>query len=164
MKKFTFSIIFFIVMGCVNMAFAQGAYDSAIGLRFGSPLAISYKKFVKDDIAAEGYLAFRSFSGYSFTSVALSAQKHNPISEVENLSWYYGAGAGLFFYSFDNDFVTDSGSLGIGLQGYLGLDYAFSEIPLNLSIDWIPTIFISGFGSGFGAGYGTLSARYILNQ
>ncbi len=165
MKKLTSGILILFMLGLCQTSFAQGNYKTAIGLRLGSPVALSYKTFVKEDIAAEGYLSFRSFSGYSFTSVGVSGQKHTPIPSVERLSWYYGAGLGAFFYSFDNDFIRgDSGSLGIGIQGYLGLDYALADTPLNFSVDWIPTFFVSGFGSGFGAGYGTFAVRYILNR
>jgi len=165
MKKLFSGILFLFMLGLCQTTFAQGNYKSAIGLRLGSPLAISYKTFVKDDIAAEAYVGFRSFGGYSFTTVNISGQKHTPIASVERLSWYYGAGLGAYFYNFDNDFIgDDGGSLGIGLQGYLGLDYCLADTPLNFSVDWIPTFFVSGFGNGFGAGYGTLAVRYILGR
>jgi hypothetical protein len=47
-------------------------------------------------------------------------------------------------------------------MGVIGLDYKFSEIPLNLSVDWMPTYFLGGYIGGFGGGYGSLSARYVL--
>ncbi len=164
MKTITNGILLLFMLCLSFSSFAQDTYKSAIGLRLGSPVAVSYKTFVKEDIAAEAYLAFRSYNGYSFTAIGVSGQKHNPIPSVERLSWYYGAGLGAYFYSFDNDFIAgDNGSLSLGLQGYLGLDYAFEDFPINISVDWIPTYFVSGFGDGFGGGYGTLAVRYILN-
>ena len=49
-------------------------------------------------------------------------------------------------------------------MGNLGLDYKFDNTPINISADWVPTIYIgSGYLSGFGGGYGALAVRYTLN-
>jgi len=142
---------------------AQGAtYNTAVGLRLGYPTSVSAKKFFNDDLAAEAYVGFRGFSGYNWINLSAALQKHTPIDELDGLQWYYGAGATIFLYSYDRGFAG-GGSTGIGLQGYLGLDYAIPDTPLSVTVDWIPTIFISGFTSGFGAGYGTLGVRYILD-
>ncbi len=142
------------------------SYSSAIGARFGSPLSVSYKMFINDNgHAVEGIAGFRSYSDYSWVNVGAAYQLHNDISSVDGLYWYYGAGAAAFFWSFNNNFIggADQANLSVGIQGYLGLDYTFSGAPVNASIDWIPTFFISGFGSGFGAGYGALAVRYTLD-
>ncbi|HKK76120.1 MAG TPA: hypothetical protein VJ953_13660 [Saprospiraceae bacterium] len=142
---------------------AQGAtYNTAVGLRLGYPLSASLKKFVGEDLAAEAYVGFRGFSGYSWVNIAAALQKHAPIEDIDGLQWYYGGGATVLFYSYD--FGFDGGSnTGIGLQGYLGLDYKFDDVPLSVTLDWIPTLFISGFTNGFGAGYGSLGVRYTLD-
>ena len=138
-------------------------YATAVGLRLGYPLSLSLKKFFTEDIAGEAYIGFRGFSGYSWVNIAVAVQKHAPIDAVDGLQWYYGAGASVFFFNFDNDFFGDSSTTtSFGVQGYIGLDYTFADIPLNLSLDWIPTIFINGFGSGFSGSYGSLAARYVI--
>jgi hypothetical protein len=84
---------------------------------------------------------------------------------VEGLKWYFGGGASAYYWNYDNDFYpnNDFASLSFGLHGIVGLDYKFADIPLNLSIDWIPTVVIGGeFLTGFGGSYGALSARYVL--
>lgn len=136
-------------------------YKSAIGLRLGSPLSVSYKTFISDKGAFEGVAGFRSYVGYSWFNVGAYYQHHNDISSVGGLRWYYGAGANIYFWSFDSGITGSSTS--IGISGVLGLDYKFSDIPLNLSVDWIPTFFVNGYGDRFGAGYGALAARYVLN-
>lgn len=165
-KFFLVVMVFFAFTLSSEGLHAQGAtYTTAAGLRLGYPLSASIKHFIKDDIAVEGYVGFRGFSGYNWVSVSGAVQVHNPIESVDGLQWYWGGGASAFFYSFDNSFFGDtSTSTAFGIQGYLGLDYAFEDIPLNITADWIPTIFLNGIGSGFGAGYGTLGVRYILNQ
>jgi hypothetical protein len=89
-------------------------------------------------------------------------QVHKPINGVDGLQWYFGGGASALLYTFDTGFAND-GTFGIGINGVLGLDYKFADAPINLSADWMPTIYISGYLSGFGGGLGALSARYTLN-
>jgi hypothetical protein len=136
---------------------AQGAtYDSAIGLRLGYPLSVSYKKFFSEDLAGEANIGFgSSWYGYGGINISIAAQKHSSlnIDELENLQWYIGAGALADF----DEFRT-----GIGVQGYIGLDYKFDEIPLNLTLDFIPTIFLNDYYRTF-ASYGSLGVRYVLD-
>jgi len=141
-------------------------YTTAIGARLGSPLSASVKHFIKDDMAIEATAGFRGYTGFNSVNISGSVQLHNPIEDVEGLSWYYGGGVGVYFWNYDNVFVNEnSGSTTIGIQGYLGLDYRFDGAPVNLSIDWIPTFLLSGGGAdGFGAGYGSLGVRYIINE
>lgn len=138
-------------------------YNSAVGLRLGYPLSLSYKKFISERSALEGVVGFRSYTGYSWFNVGAYYQIHNDIASVDGLRWYYGFGANVYFWSWDSNFVNPGSNLSIGVSGVLGLDYKFAEIPLNLSVDWIPTFFINGYGNGFGGGYGALAARYTLN-
>jgi hypothetical protein len=140
------------------------AYNSAVGLRFGYPTSVSFKKFLSDDKAFEAYAGLRGYSGYRYINLNAALQFHNPISSVDNLSWYYGFGGGVYLWSFDSGFIGgDDGSVGIAVQGYLGLDYKFDSVPVNLSIDWVPSFFLTGYGNGFSGDYGALTARYVLN-
>ncbi len=164
MKKITllFSMLFLLALAS-NLK-AQD-YQSAIGLRLGSPLAVSYKFFISDPAAVELYVGFRSYSlGYTFINPGAMYQYHFPISSIDGLQWYVGAGASLYLYNFKTNFsCPDCDGLAFGLNGVLGLDYKFTDAPINLSADWLPTIVIGGNFTGFGAGYGALSARYTLN-
>jgi hypothetical protein len=148
-----------------NLKMNAQSYNSAVGLRFGYPTSVSYKKFLNDSKAIEAYAGLRSWSGYSYVSLNAALQFHKPIESVQNLSWYWGAGAGAYIWSFDSGFPgADDGSFGLALQGYLGLDYKISSAPVNLSLDWVPSFFLTGYGNGFGGGYGGLSARYVLGD
>jgi hypothetical protein len=160
MKTRFFTLVIAMLL-VVTVSQAQD-YKSAIGLRLGSPLSVSYKTFISEKGAFEGVAGFRSFVGYSWFNVGAYYQHHNEIASVDGLKWYYGAGVNAYFWSYDTGFLGD-GSTSFGISGVLGLDYKFADIPLNLSADWIPTFFVNGFGSGFGAGYGALAARYTLN-
>lgn len=159
MKKtlFVLAIAMLAIVGTVS---AQ-SYKSAIGARLGSPFAASYKVFISEPGAIEIFAGFRGYPGYSWVSANALYQHHSPINGVENLSWYVGGGAGVQFWSWKSNALDANTS--ISIMGVVGLDYKFAEIPLNLSLDWMPTYFLGGYIGGFGGGYGSISARYVLN-
>jgi hypothetical protein len=161
MKKLILLSVFMLVLGVAS----QAQYSSAIGLRLGYPVSATYKKFLNDNNAFELTAGFRGYSGYSWFNVGAYYQIHKDLGSVDNLRWYYGAGANVYFWNFDNGFLNDNASnTSFGISGVLGLEYTFDDIPLAVSADWIPTFFINGYGSGFGGGYGGLAARYILGK
>lgn len=138
-------------------------YDRGIGLRLGYPTSISYKQFISNQGAVELFLGFRSWNTHGWTNIGGMYQHHNDISELRGLSWYYGGGASVFFWNYKSNFPDNRGAgTSIGILGVVGLDYKFAEAPINLSLDWIPTFFVNGYGSGFGGGYGALSVRYTF--
>ena len=138
-------------------------YKSAVGLRLGSPVAVTYKHFLNDDNAFEVFGSFRAFNGYSWIAASGAYQIHNDFPDVDNLKWYYGAGGSVYFYSFDTGFGGNSGSTAVGINGYIGLDYKIESAPVSITIDWIPTFFLNGFTSGFGSGFGSVGVRYVLD-
>lgn len=136
-------------------------FDSAVGLRLGYPTSVTYKKFINETAAIEGYVGFRSFAGASYLSVNGAFQLHKDIADVDQLQWYYGAGAGVVLWNVD----FGNNSTSVGIQGYLGLSYTFDGTPINVSADWIPTFFLNGltgYGDGLNTGYGTIAVRYVL--
>jgi len=151
------------LLGSVASVQAQ-EYRNAVGARLGYPVSASYKHFVNESHALEGYLGLRGFSSYNWINISGAYLVHRPIREVPNLQWYYGGGGALYFYEFDRR--TDEieyASTVLGLQGYLGLDYHFEDAPINLTLDWVPTIFLGGFAQGVAGGYGSLGVRYIIS-
>ncbi len=154
------------MMMAVSGLNAQDYYKSAVGGRLGYPLSLSFKYFLNESHAVEAYVGTRGWSGYRWTNVSAAYLVHKPLEldGVEGLRWYFGGGASVYFWSFDDSFLLDDdyNTTTIGAQAYLGLDYTFEDIPLNLTIDWVPTFFFNGFGNGFGGGYGTVGVRYIL--
>ncbi|MFK7772299.1 MAG: hypothetical protein AB8F94_09170 [Saprospiraceae bacterium] len=165
MKK---QVSLLIVLGLFLFATPSKAqnYKSAVGLRLGYPLSVTYKQFVNESSAFEVYAGTRGFkgaanTGYRWFTVSGAYQIHKPIESVAGLDYYFGAGASIYFWSFEFD--NNESSTSFGLQGYGGLSYTFSDTPINISVDWVPTFFINGYGSGFGAGYGSLAVRYVLS-
>lgn len=164
MKKLIFTLA--VILCCVFAAQAQSSYKTAIGLRLGYPAAISLKHFISEKGAVEGFVGFRGYNFVRLINVGALYQHHSPISDVEGLKWYVGGGAGAWIWTYDNDynFGADYGNLNLAVMGCLGLDYKFADLPINLSVDWVPTFVVgdSYYSAGFGFGYGALSARYTL--
>lgn len=163
MKKITLLFSMLFVMAVASNLKAQD-YNSAIGLRFGYPLSISYKTFLSESNALELYAGYRGYSGiYSYFTVGALYEIHKPINGVDGLSWYYGGGVSVQFFTYDNSYIfsDDNGSLGVGISGVLGLDYKFADAPFNLSVDFLPTIRFGGWDSGYYS-WGALAARYVL--
>jgi len=139
-------------------------YKSAVGLRLGYPISATYKTFVNESMAFEGFVGYRSFFGASYINLNAAVQIHQDLEleNLEGLQWYYGAGAGYYIWSFDGA----GGSFNsVGISGYLGLSYTLKNTPVNFSVDWVPTVLIGGsgiFGSGFTGSSAALAVRYVL--
>ena len=164
MKKliFTLSLIFC----CVFAAQSQSEYKSAIGLRFGYPWSVTFKHFISEKNALEGFVGYRRYTSYvSDFRVGGLFLVHTPISGVDGLKWYAGGGATAIFTNYDDVFYASNnyGGVNVGVMGAIGLDYKFADYPINLSFDWIPTFVIGdGIYNGFVGLAGGLSARYTL--
>ncbi len=144
-------------------------YQTAIGLRAGWGVSLTGKHFINDNHAIEGILNYRSFGGFgvSWGWMRISGLYlvHQPLDDViDGLGWYYGGGAYVGFWTGDFDFGvrSDRNSTFIGISGALGLDYTFADVPLNVSVDWIPSFRLTGGGTGFTGEVGGLAVRYIL--
>lgn len=163
MKKILFVFALCIGIFSMNNASAQD-YKSGIGLRLSSPIAASYKTFLNDAGAVELLVGIRSYGliGYRNTSFYFGGlyQHHFDISSVDGLRWYIGGGAigQVHSYSFTNN---TNFYLNLALNG--GVEYTFADIPLAVSVDYIPLIGVLG-GGGFYGGWAAASARYIINR
>lgn len=105
-------------------------YRLGLGVRLSNSTptlnnSITGKYFVTDKSAIEGIISFGSRFG-----IGGLLEIHKPFS-VEGLSWFYGAGGYVGF---------ESGDTYLGPTGILGMDYKFTNIPLNISVDWKPEL------------------------
>ncbi|MEM6630605.1 MAG: hypothetical protein AAF694_13080 [Bacteroidota bacterium] len=162
-------------------------YTTAAGLRLGRPISLSFKQFVNGDHAIEAWAGLRSNEDYNWYNISVAYLVHNPIEDVEGLWWYYGAGPGFFVWDgkeetyipedcFNSQFADEEWcqeyTIGegysvnaFGLQGYIGLEYILQDLPIALSIDWVPIVYFSGgLDTGFSGGFGAIGARYMFNQ
>lgn len=169
MKRLIFLSLtaFFLVLSVQTQA---QDYKTAVGLRLGYPAAVSLKHFLTESSAVELYGGARFWPGYRAFNVSGAYLIHRPLDISElggSFKWYFGGGGTAYFWNFNNSFLGNNnyGSTTFGVQGYLGLEYTFDDLPLSVSADWVPTVFLGrGINTGFGAGYGALAVRYILNE
>lgn len=151
MRKAIVLVVSFFVFVSVK---AQGGsnYTTALGVKVWDGGGISFKHFLNDKGAIEliGYLWNRG------TRVTGLYEIHGPISGAGSLQWYIGPGAHVGFYNSkygDGTFI--------GLDGVLGLDYKFDSAPINISLDWQPSIEF-GDNRGFSSGWGGLGIRFTF--
>jgi len=155
MRRFVLTVIF---TGAVAMILNGQDYNTGIGLRIGSSSGFTIKHFIKDKSAIEGLLTTR-WHGFDITGLY---EIHNQAFDEDNLKWYYGFGAHLGFYDGDNVEWGAPGSTYsvIGIDGIIGIEYSFTEAPVNIGLDLKPALNLIGY-TGLWAEFG-LSVRYIF--
>lgn len=127
-------------------------YSTAIGVKF-YPTGVTLKHFIKGKNALEGIAYFWNRG----TRITGLYEIHNDVTSIGGLRWYVGPGAHVGFYNKK----YYGGSTYVGVDGVLGLDYKFKDIPFNVSIDWQPSLEF-GDGAGFSGSWGGLALRYVL--
>jgi hypothetical protein len=157
MKKIVMTLLS--VFCLISVSNAQD-YKTGIGARLGFDQGLTIKHFTSQKSALEFLLATR-WRGFEITGLY---EVHNQAFNTERLKWYIGFGGHVGFWNGDN--TRGWGDPGvnytvIGVDGILGLEYSFSEVPINIGLDWKPAYNFSGF-SGFWADGGALSIRYIF--
>ncbi len=164
MKKLSYLLIVLVLL-ISNETLAQSEYKAAVGLRVGIPVSASLKFFITEPGALEIHSGFwRDPVGHGFTYFRAGAmyQHHFPIGDIAGFKWYVGGGAFVEFYNYDNDYINEPSSTDIGLHAVGGVDYKFSNIPLNVSADWMPTVFLGSGPYGFRGTYASVAARYTF--
>lgn len=155
MKKLLLTIITIALFTVVTNA---QDYRTAIGIRGGLPAnGLTVKQFLNEKHAVEGILA-TSYKG--FVATALYENEHWT-GHYPGLNWFWGFGAHLGFWGDYNPYTDNYAGAVIGADFILGLEYTFDEIPLNLSLDFLPSINLIGY-SGWGGFHSGLSIRYAF--
>ncbi len=151
-----------IVLAFISLATVLSAqdYNASIGFRGGESQGITFKAFVGGNSAFDLILGTH-YHGLNFT--ALYEIHKGDIFGVDNLAFFYGVGGHVGFYNSAYwPWTATSYSSGpvIGIDGVIGIEYTFDEIPINLSLDIVPSINVIPY-----VGYwqrGALSVRYVF--
>lgn len=153
----TIPVLLFAIFLTVSSVKAQTTgsdYKTALGVKF-YPTGITLKHFITPKNALEGIGYFYN-EGARITGLY---EIHGNINNAGGLRWYVGPGAHLGFYN-----NKHGGATAFGVDGVLGLDYKINSAPINLSIDWQPSIeFGNGYNNGFSGNWGGIAIRYTLN-
>ncbi|HOT13409.1 MAG TPA: hypothetical protein PK252_01490 [Bacteroidales bacterium] len=146
MRKLVF--LFFIIF----IAFTNIKAQQAIGARLSDNFGITYKYTYSNPVKLEGILEIHR---HALTVNGLYERYYQtPFSKY--FDWYFGGGAFINFWS-----VNDNGGVNVGLRGVAGICYTFSDIPIDISLDWMPAIqIVSDYHADF-AILG-LSVRYVF--
>jgi hypothetical protein len=155
MRKVFVSVLamFIVFISRAQSKSAQGYdYTTALGVKVWDGGGISLKHFFNERNAGE-LIAYFWTRGARFTGLY---QIHGDINGAAGLKWYIGPGAHIGLY---NSKYGDGGF--VGIDGVIGLDYKFNGAPINISLDWQPSIEF-GSGRGFWGGWGGLGIRYTF--
>ena len=156
-------LLFGLLLGSTSLQ-AQN-YDLAGGVRFGRPNSLSLKKTIGEGNALEAIVGYRgSLAFYNQVNLGLGYQRHSPLPDLlEGLNWYWGLGGSVYFYSYNLGFGADAANVGFGALGFLGLDYTLEDTPINITLDWAPSlVFGDDIFNGFYGGYGGVGIRYVI--
>ena len=136
MKKILPALLILTFISISKTTSAQD-YKTALGIRLSTDAAVinnsvSIKHFINEKVAIEGLLSFSN-------PVAIGGllEIHKPLTATEGLKWFYGAG---LYLGFDSDKTKTTGRNLMGAMGIVGLDYKFTNAPINLSLDWKPEL------------------------
>ncbi len=147
---------------------------TAAGGRLGSPFGLSVKHFVTDDLALEGIASIGLYNSRRDFSLSAAALYHLNLdfgdADLELLKLYVGGGAGVSFFNYRDRYFfgtgrsrSEVGAAALNIRGYVGLQYAFEDVPLELTFDGGPAIYAGLVYDSFYFHY-SLGVRYIISR
>jgi hypothetical protein len=141
---------------------AQRDYETGIGLRAGISYGLTVKHFMSERSAWEGILTTR-WEGFTVTGLY---ELHQNAFNTTNFNFLYGFGGHLGAWHGDlgpyHDWYNDRyNHLALGIDGILGLEYTFDEVPFSISLDWKPALNVAEHAL-FIADEAALSIRYVI--
>ena len=141
---------------------SQRDYETGIGLRAGVSYGLTVKHFMRDDRAWEGILTTR-WQGFLLTGLY---ELHQDAFHTANFNFFYGPG--IHFGEWSGNiphhhqwFDDENNHIAIGIDGIIGLEYTFDEIPFSISLDWKPSLNLAEHAA-FLADEAGFSIRYVI--
>jgi hypothetical protein len=140
MKKIILSA--FMLIGLAFSAQSQTISKNALGLRLGDNDGfggeVSYQRGLSGNNRLELDLGFRNNKNYdAFKLVGL----YQWVWQIDQgFNWYAGIGGGVGSWSYDYGGSNDSGTILLA-AGDIGIEYNFSEVPFQLSLDFRPEFY-----------------------
>ena len=124
----TLAVILLSMIVCQRATAQDYRWAAGVRLSNSSPTlssAISGKFFATDKTAIEALVSWGNRFGFGGL-----IEIHNKFNQP-GLSWFYGGGVYVGF---------QDGDTYLGPTGIIGLDYKFTNAPVNLSLDWKPEL------------------------
>jgi hypothetical protein len=157
--KFKFVFLYIILIFISLGTFAQqkyyrdARYNFAIGVKF-FPGSISVKHTLYSKNKFEGLI----YNWKGVRAVGLF-EIENRIDGIEGLCWYFGPGAHI---QFREGTKVYAGSYYLGFDGVIGIDWKIRNAPINLSLDWQPSLDFDQNNENFKGGFGGIGLRYVI--
>ncbi len=128
-------------------------YFTAVGLKF-YPTAITVKHFISLDKKAVEFLGYFYDEGARITGLY---EIHDNLIDIRGLQWYVGPGAHIALYNHKH-----MGFTSVGIDGVIGIDYKINTAPLNLSLDYQPSIQLTKYYGDRYTSWGGIAIRYTF--
>ncbi len=150
MKKLL--LVAMLVMGFTAVTTAQ-TNEQAIGVRLGWGGELSYQHPLSGNNRLEVDFGLEGFRHGNFWVTGLYQWL---FAEKGGFNLYAGVGPQLGSY-----YKEDKGyAFGLGVAGQFGGEYNFDEVPVQISLDWRPSLGIVPNFGGFGYSGVALGVRY----
>ena len=145
MKKIILST--FMLIGLAFSAQSQDISKNALGLRLGSNDGfggeVSYQRGLSKNNRLELDLGWRNSKDVNATKLVGLYQW---IWELDKgFNWYAGVGAGIGSWNYDKGGESQNGTILLA-AGDIGIEYNFSEAPIQLSLDLRPEFYLNNSG------------------
>ena len=157
--------VLLILFAVIGFGFAASAQNNAIGVRLSGGNQwycgeISYQRSLGAPHRIEADLGYRfdDFNKMGNLFLVGVYQLSYEISAVKNLGWYFGFGPRVELFYYDKSFYFSGG---VGVVGQIGMDYHFDAIPLQLSLDFRPCLYLIPYNA-FRWGDFALGIRYLF--
>lgn len=147
-----------VLIAVIGISFAANA-QNALGVRLGGGQGYNAELSFQKGLGAsrlEFDLGWRNFEHSSAFSFAALYQFHQDIAPIPNLGWFVGAGGKVDYWS-----AAVDNKIGLGIVGQAGLDYYFQAIPVQLSLDIRPCLYLIP-STDFYWGDIALGIRYVF--
>lgn len=151
-------IVGFLRVHAQSVEVTQGSsYKQAVGVKLPLGFSATYKKFINttNNIEAEA-----TYWNKGFRAALLYEFNFYSFPDIPNLSWFAGPGVHAGFWKSQYQ-KTYNSKADLGIDGIIGLDYKFDNLPINVSLDWQPAITLLG-DAAFIPAYGGLGVRYTF--
>jgi len=142
-------------------AHAQKDYNTGLGVRLSPTAGFTVKHFVSPKAAVEGIFSAR-WHGFLLHGLY---EVHQDAFQTTNFNFYYGVGGHYGYWDvnkYPHPWYDERGIYSVfGVDGILGLEYTFREIPFSLSLDWKPMVNLINYTGFWGDDVG-FSIRFNI--
>ena len=163
MKKIIIVCVLIISITAITAQNVTPDYKTAIGFK-SLPGGITYKQFINKNGAIEGLMYFDK----NVTRCTALYEFHYDIENIlEGLKWFIGPGVhvGRWTNSFKANNQKKSGlnTMGLGIDGIIGIDYKIDALPFDISVDWQPSVNLTSYSYiSSGLTWGGVAFRYTI--